>query len=306
MTERDLQPLHGLYQLIARSDAVSSERQLIAVAQLRRKPPPRRVRSESGTGAPAPGALEWVVGIAGAGKVDPEAKGRARERGPDDEWWEKSMPADEVTTWLQQAGGTHAAPSVLAAKLRSAWQFGALHVGGYCGPGAQHRGGIELVVEMSGNLSPSLVLSPCDSPPLSLESVLLKTIPAYNAAATRSQSPTGITSQPHSGDGFDYKAGYEKLLLHRDEAMVEKSTLESELHALRDRNKRARIEAKRHPRDGSAGPSQTASPSSTKPAIPGETHRATLRPGDPGYAGSRSRVGRITAADDFDPVSDSD
>lgn len=106
--------------------------------------------------------------------------------------------------------------------------------------------------------------------------------------------------------------------------MVEKSTLESELHALRDRNKRARIEAKRHPRDGSAGPSQTASPSPTKPAIPGgtyarffrpcfcaevtrtETHRATLRPGDPGYAGSRSRVGRITAADDFDPVSDSD
>ncbi|GAA5987819.1 hypothetical protein JCM10908_007228 [Rhodotorula pacifica] len=298
MNEEALRKLHGLYQVIEPPHDQPCERAFVCLSQLHRKPPSKRATSTEASGSRAmQGELEWVVGLAGPGKADPEAKGKKRE--PSDEWWMSSLSLDEVADWLDEANGPDWTPTTLLSRLRLAWQNGELHVKGYAGPGADPRMGLELEARLGDALNLSLVLSPCSSPPLSLEQVLIETIPAFNrqkalpAAASRS-----IGSAPVAGPSpaIDYKEKYDKLLQKADKLVSDKSRLESELAVLREHNKRARKQAKRNNSGEGAsaygGPS--GSPSPTKPAVPG------------GYAGNRTRAGRITQEADFDPVSDSD
>ncbi|GAA5967159.1 hypothetical protein JCM8115_000945 [Rhodotorula mucilaginosa] len=301
MDDKSVRKLHGLYQVIEPLHDKQCERALVVVSQLHRKPPSKRAITGDASGSGAPqGELEWVVGLAGPGKPDPDAKGKKRE--PADEWWESRLSSDEIAEWLDEADAPHQDPPALLAKLRLAWENGELHVKGYAGPGADPRMGLELEARIDSSTHLSLVLSPSSAPPFSLEQVLVETIPAFN----RDKATLKSTDRPAAlAPTVDYKEKYEKLLLRADKLASDKSRLESEVAVLREQTKRARKKAKRNDSgDGSLGTS--GSPSPTKPAVPGETHRALLRPGDVGYAGNSARVGRIVQEPHFDPVSDSD
>lgn len=301
MDNASIRRLHGLYQVIEPPHDKQCERALIVVSQLHRKPPSKRAVTGAASGSGAPrGELEWIVGLAGPGKPDPDAKGKKRE--PADEWWESRLSSDEIAEWLDEAGAAHKNPADLLPKLRLAWENGELHVKGYAGPGADPRMGLELEARIDSSTNLSLVLSPSSAPPFSLEQVLVETIPAFNRDKATLQ---GTDHPPALAPTDDLKERYEKLLRKADKLASDKSRLESEVAVLREQNKRARKKAKRNDSgEGSLGAS--GSPSPTKPAVPGETHRALLRPGDVGYAGNRARVGRIVQEPDFDPVSDSD
>ncbi|KWU44006.1 hypothetical protein RHOSPDRAFT_34435 [Rhodotorula sp. JG-1b] len=301
MDDKNIRKLHGLYQVIEPPHGKQCERALVVVSQLHRKPPSKRAVTGDASGSGAPqGELEWIVGLAGPGKPDPDAKGKKRE--PADEWWESRLSSDEIAEWLDEAGAPHRNPADLLAKLRFAWENGELHVKGYAGPGAVPRMGLELEARIDSSTNLSLVLSPSSAPPFSLEQVLVETIPAFNREKATSKT-TDRSAAP--APTVDYKERYEKLLHKADKLATDKSRLESEVAVLREQNKRARKKAMRNDSgEGSLGVG--GSPSPTKMAVPGETHRALLRPGDVGYAGNRTRAGRIVQEADFDPVSDSD
>ncbi|KAG0663902.1 hypothetical protein C6P46_002128 [Rhodotorula mucilaginosa] len=318
MDDKSVRKLHGLYQVIEPLHDKQCERALVVVSQLHRKPPSKRAITGDASGSGAPqGELEWVVGLAGPGKPDPDAKGKKRE--PADEWWESRLSSDEIAEWLDevrlprspaigqlsltrvgrtQADAPHQDPPALLAKLRLAWENGELHVKGYAGPGADPRMGLELEARIDSSTHLSLVLSPSSAPPFSLEQVLVETIPAFN----RDKATLKSTDRPAAlAPTVDYKEKYEKLLLRADKLASDKSRLESEVAVLREQTKRARKKAKRNDSgDGSLGTS--GSPSPTKPAVPGETHRALLRPGDVGYAGNSARVGRISLDNVIDAI----
>jgi hypothetical protein len=167
MDDKSVRKLHGLYQVIEPLHDKQCERALVVVSQLHRKPPSKRAITGDASGSGAPqGELEWVVGLAGPGKPDPDAKGKKRE--PADEWWESRLSSDEIAEWLDevrlprspaigqlsltrvgrtQADAPHQDPPALLAKLRLAWENGELHVKGYAGPGADPRMGLEVGLE---------------------------------------------------------------------------------------------------------------------------------------------------------------
>lgn len=101
MNEQTIRKLHGLYQVIEPPHDTQCERALVCLSQLYRKPAPKRASTgEAGGSSTARGDLEWVVGLAGPGRADPDAKGK--KRAPDDEWWESRLSIDEVGEWLEE------------------------------------------------------------------------------------------------------------------------------------------------------------------------------------------------------------
>ncbi len=101
MDNASIRRLHGLYQVIEPPHDKQCERALIVVSQLHRKPPSKRAVTGAASGSGAPrGELEWIVGLAGPGKPDPDAKGKKRE--PADEWWESRLSSDEIAEWLDE------------------------------------------------------------------------------------------------------------------------------------------------------------------------------------------------------------
>lgn len=101
MDDQSIRKLHGLYQVIEPPHDKQCERALVVVSQLHRKPPSKRAVTGDASGSGAPqGELEWIVGLAGPGKPDPDAKGKKRE--PADEWWESRLSSDEIAEWLDE------------------------------------------------------------------------------------------------------------------------------------------------------------------------------------------------------------
>ncbi|GAA5876082.1 hypothetical protein JCM3774_004499 [Rhodotorula dairenensis] len=266
MDEETVRKLHGLYQVIEPPHDRLSDRALVCLSQLHRKPTSKRATTSDAGGASAPrGELEWIVGLAGPGKAGPDAKGKKRV--PDDEWWESRLSMNEIADWLEEGKAAHETVASLLGRLRLAWENGELHVKGYAGPGTDPRMGLELEARLDDSATLSLVLSPCSVPPMSLEQVLVETIPAFNrvkASVTRADRAAG------AAPAIDYKEQYEKLLQRADKLTTDKKRLESEVAVLREQNKRARKLAKRaNSGEGSGAQGLNGSPSPTKPAVPG-------------------------------------
>ncbi|TNY19177.1 hypothetical protein DMC30DRAFT_16277 [Rhodotorula diobovata] len=207
-------------------------------------------------------------------------------------------------------------------RVRERWLFG-LHRGARLQRGRaatrRHRG---LIMRITPSLPLSLVLTPCDEPPVSLVSVLAHVINPY------------LTASQDRVNAVNTKKQLDRLSTEHDKV---RKLLDNE----RDANKRQRrvpgtqlrhfsgdstsngggapFARRRSSQEQSQGASQSQgqgqgarqsqggygggtqqSPTeerelslSPSKAIPGVTHRGVLTPGDPGSAGSSRRIGRV-------------
>ncbi|GAA6009269.1 hypothetical protein JCM10207_004329 [Rhodosporidiobolus poonsookiae] len=330
----DLLPLHNLYQTISPSSHPDLPHPLLALAQLRRKPPSKRAQGDQAQGGQAQGEVEWVVALGGKGKAlsAPEAgagagKKRKAATSVPDEWWEASLCAREVDELMQQVDGSAITPEAMVRRVKAKWMEGCLDVTGYEGPGPEHRGGIELTIRVTDSLPLSIVLTPCDEAPLSLLSILAQVIPPFLSCTADRASCDAAKKER---DALSTKVG-------RLERQLRDLTEEKERERKRARNaaysggggsgaggpkrqKSGGAEFGRRPSsqegasqasqggggyDGGGGMPSVSQGSPQKKVIPGQTHRGALRPGDPGYAGNANRAGRQAEAE-FDSDSDSD
>ncbi|GAA5844548.1 hypothetical protein JCM9279_006344 [Rhodotorula babjevae] len=305
-SQLDLKPLHDLYQN-------------------QRRPPSSRPRS------PDPLYLddvEWSVAVgAQASSTAGQAGERRSLQDAVDVWWEARLSAREVVALFQQVPSVAVRPEAMPARVRECWKGGGLSVSGYS-EGEEPRGGIELVMEVTPTLPLSLVLTPCDDPPFSMADLLSHMINPF------------LSASQHRVDAALSLKQLERLNAEHDKVC---KLLELE----RDANKRQRrvpgTQLRHFSGESASGPSGGGAPfgrrkssqeqsqgasqgsvlggetqqspteerelalSPTK-VIPGVTHRGVLKPGDPGYAGSSRRIGRVVeeTAWDEEPPTDSD
>ncbi|GAA5901327.1 hypothetical protein JCM6882_007748 [Rhodosporidiobolus microsporus] len=330
MAPLDLPLLHNLYQTITPTSHLDLPHPLLCLSQLRRKPPSKRARangdSGAGGGTSQVGEVEWVVALGGKGKQPEEgAEGGKRSKAAaaaiSEEWWEVSMCEDEIEEWLQ-VEGCAITPEAMVGRVKAKWSEGCLDIKSYAGPGAVNRGGLELIINVTETVHLSLVLTPCDEPPLSLFLILTHVIPSYISCTADRESCRLVTKE-------------------RDSLRSKVSNLEGKLQGYKDAEDRNRKRAKlgigsygvtpgsSQPRrqdsggaefgrrggsgegeamlsQGSQGRGASAEPWSPPKNVPGQTHRGALRPGDPGYAGNAFRPGRIVEEAEFDSNSESD
>ncbi|BGP17007.1 hypothetical protein JCM10213_000358 [Rhodosporidiobolus nylandii] len=324
MGDLDLRPLHGLFQCIHPASHPDLPHPLLALAELVRKPPKKRQAGQAAAGSDL-GEVEWVVALGGKGPEPADdangAGGTGKKRRvpslAPDEWWEARLCVREVAELMQQVDGAAITPEAMVGRVRARWVQGELDVKSYEGPGAEDRGGLELIIHITKTLPLSVVLSPCDHPPLSVLTILSKVIPAYLSCTADREACESA------------KAERDRLARQVERQERTNKDLQAQLDRERSR-KRARqgsteTAPKRQNSGGSAfghsasqesGRSQSGSfyeggasqgsqtmLSPTKKFVPGQTHRGTLRPGDPGYAGNSKVAGRREAVD-FDSVSE--
>ncbi|BGP00198.1 Sperm nuclear basic protein PL-I isoform plia [Rhodotorula toruloides] len=335
MDALDLRPLHQVYQTLDPATTEPLAHPLVCISELRRRPPPKRsARAASAQpgnldGATELGEVEWVLMIGGEGLVKgaPEQKGKKKSETAPEEWWKACLCGREVEELMKQTDGVALSPQAMVPKVRSALLAGEVEISGYDGPGADPRGALEVTLKLTPTLPLTMVLAPCDSPPLSLMTCMAKIIPTYLVAAQEREAARSATAQ---------------LAVLR----LENDKLQKQVNDFKEERKRARkvpnggalrqnsgdsqrsvggasFGRRTSSQDQSQSQSQSQmysqsqgqrqSPddvvfSPPKKVIPGETRRGALKPGDVGYAGSSFRPGLNLeeAPWDEDPPTDSD
>ncbi|GAA5924150.1 hypothetical protein JCM3775_005606 [Rhodotorula graminis] len=320
----DVKRLHGLYQVIGHVGSVELDHPLVCLAQVERRP------SSSRSGSPDPlhlGDIEWVVAL-GTQKTSTAAPAtkRRKKQGTVDVWWEARLCGREVDDLFQQVPSAAVKPEVMPARVRECWSAGGLAVSGYI-EGEEPRGGIELVMQITPTLPLTLVLTPCDDPPFSMTDILSHMINPF------------LSATQHRVDAANSLKQLERLNAEHDKVC---KLLEIERDASKRQRRVPGTQLRHFSGDSASGPSGGApfgrrrssqeqsqgasqgsvlgggtpqSPTeerdlslSPSKVIPGVTHRGVLKPGDPGYAGSSRRIGRVVEDTPWDeePPTDSD
>ncbi|BGP25326.1 sperm nuclear basic protein PL-I isoform PLIa [Rhodotorula toruloides] len=334
MNALDLKPLHQVYQTLDPATTKPLDHPLVCISELRRRPVPKRsARATSPEpildGAKELGEVEWVLMIGGEGveKGATQQKGKRKSETGPEEWWKACLCSREVGELMKQTDGVALRPQAMIPKVRSALLAGDVEVHGYEGPGADPRGALEVTLKLTPTLPLTMVLAPCDAPPLSLMTCMAKMIPIYLVAARERGAARSATAQ---------------LAVLR----LENDKLQKQINDFKEERKRARkvpnggalgqnsgdlqrsiggasFGRRTSSQDQSQSQSQSQVPSQTrsqrqspddavfsppKKVVPGETRRGALKPGNVGYAGSSFRPGLNLeeAPWDEDPPTDSD
>ncbi|GAA6048480.1 hypothetical protein JCM3770_003778 [Rhodotorula araucariae] len=320
MDALDLKPLHGLYQLLHSAGDADLDHPLVCLAQLYRRPAPARA-------SPDPsrlGEVEWVVAL-GSKAPAPSQKGKKRKAGGMvDVWWEARLCGREVDELLQQVDGSALMPRQMIPKVRERWIEGKLEVSGFK-EGDEPRGGVELIIRITPTLPLSIILTPCDEAPFSLMSILADTIQPFLTASQDRVTAANAKKQLEALR-IEHDKVCKLLDNERDDRKRARRVPGTQLRQYSgDSNSGAPFGRRKSSQDQSQSQSQGqgfspgfgvpkgVSPTeeremsiSPSKVIPGVTRRGVLKPGDPGYAGSSHRVGRVVEEVpwDEDPPSD--
>ncbi|BGP40814.1 hypothetical protein JCM10450v2_004817 [Rhodotorula kratochvilovae] len=301
----DLKPLHGLYQLLDSAGDADLDHPLVCLAQLYRKP----AKSRASPDPSQLGELEWVVAL-GSKAPAPVQKGKKRKAGGMvDVWWESRLCGREVEELMQQVDGAALTPAQVIPKVRERWIEGKLEVSGYK-EGEEPRGGIELIIRITPSLPLSIILTPCDDAPFSLMCILAETIHPFLTA-----SQDRITAANAKKQLEALRTEHDKACKLLDDAREDRKRARrvpgTQLRQYSgDSNAGAPFGRRKSSQDQSQSQSQSqgfsyGAPKQLSPTeekelsvsptkvIPGVTRRGFLKPGDPGYAGSSHRPGRV-------------
>ncbi|GAA5936379.1 uncharacterized protein JCM15063_001871 [Sporobolomyces koalae] len=264
----NLKPLHNLYQTVSPCSHLETDHPLIAVSQLER------------VGSFPSGSIEWVVGLAAKAETGGEI------------WWSTRIASKAVEKLCEtktQGIESRDVPDL----IRKAWLEGRLDI-----QGLEHgHAPIRLVVCVARDTPISIELKPTTHAPLSLLGVLVQVIPPFLACAESQTTMLALKPQLAT------------VTSERDRLASDNALLRQEVKEL---NKKLRVaeatDATRGKRVRSEEPSQNSSQrggaSPQKKGRPGIDYKATMRPGQKGYAGSANRAGRNLEDEWEDPESD--